>query len=133
MQRTVLWAQQGKKRVVLTYGITACRRATGKLRTTQEPGQARGDGLEGGVLGRVGERLEGEGVRRRGYTYVLCSVAQSCPTLCNPMDCSLPGSSVHGILRARILEYAAIPFSRGFSQPRDQTQVSHITGGFFTV
>ena len=133
MQRTVLWAQQGKKRVVLTYSITACRRATGKLRTTQEPGQARGDGLEGGVVGRVGERLEGKGVRRRGYTYVLCSVAQSCPTLCNPMDCSLPGSSVHGILRARILEYAAIPFSRGFSQPRDQTQVSHIAGGFFTV
>jgi len=49
------------------------------------------------------------------------------------MDCSPPGFSVHGILQARILEWVAIPFSRGSSQPRDQTQVSHIAGGFFTV
>ena len=56
-------------------------------------------------------------------------VAQLCPTLCNPMDYSLPGSSVHGILQARILEWVAIPFSRGSCQPRDQTQVSHIAGG----
>ena len=45
-------------------------------------------------------------------------VSQSCLTLCNPMDCSLPGSSVHGFLQARILEWVAIPFSRGSSQPR---------------
>ena len=44
--------------------------------------------------------------------------AQSCPNLCNPMDCSPPGSSVHGILQARILARTAIPFSRGSSQPR---------------
>ena len=50
-----------------------------------------------------------------------CLVAQSCPTLCNPMDCSTPGSSVHGILQARILERVAISHSRGSSQPRDQT------------
>ena len=50
-------------------------------------------------------------------------VAQSRPTLCNPVDCSLPGSSVHGILQARILEWVAIPFSRGSFQPRDRTQV----------
>ena len=48
-----------------------------------------------------------------------CSVAQSCPTLCNPMDYSLPGSSVHGILQARILEWVAISFSRGSSWPRN--------------
>ena len=60
-------------------------------------------------------------------------VAWSCSTLCNSMDCSLPGFSVHGILQARILEWVAIPFSRGSSQPRDQTQVSHTVGGFFTV
>ena len=59
-------------------------------------------------------------------------VAQLCLTFCNPMDCSPPDSSVHGILRARILEWVAIPFSRGSSQPRDQTQVSHMAGGFFT-
>ena len=45
-------------------------------------------------------------------------VTQSCLTLCNPMDCSLPGSSVHGILQARILKCVAISFSSGFSQPR---------------
>ena len=51
-------------------------------------------------------------------------VTQSCPTLCDPVDCSPPGSSVHGILQARILEWVAISFSREFSQPRDGTWVS---------
>ena len=60
-------------------------------------------------------------------------VAQSCPTLNNPMDCSLPGSSVHGISQARILERVAIPFSRGTFQSRDQTQVSCTAGGIFTA
>ena len=60
-------------------------------------------------------------------------VAHLCPTLCNPMDCSLPGSSVHGILQARILEWTAIPFYRGCSQPTDQIQVSRIADGFFTI
>ena len=64
---------------------------------------------------------------------VLCLVTQSCPTLCNPMDCSLPGSSVRGILQARILEWVAMPSSRGSSQPWDKSQVSHIASGFFTV
>ena len=49
----------------------------------------------------------------------VCLVAQSCLTLCDPMDYSLPGSSVHGILQARILQWVAISFSRGSSQPRD--------------
>ena len=53
-----------------------------------------------------------------------CFVAKLCPTHCNPMDCSLPGFSVHGILQARILEWVAISFSRGSSQPRDQTLIS---------
>ena len=48
------------------------------------------------------------------------------------MDYSPPGSSVHGILQARVLEWVAISFSRGSSWPRDQTQVSHIAGGLFT-
>ena len=55
-------------------------------------------------------------------------VAQSCPAVCDPMDCSPPGSSVHGILQARILEWAAISSSRRSSQPRDQTQVSCVAG-----
>ena len=64
---------------------------------------------------------------------VLCSVAQSCPTLYDPMDCSPPGSSVHGILQARILEWVAMLSSRGSSQPRNRTQVSHIAGGLLTI
>ena len=60
-------------------------------------------------------------------------VAQLCLTLCDPMDCSLPGSSVLGILQARILEWIAIPFSRGSSQPRGRTGVSCIAGRFFTI
>ena len=58
-------------------------------------------------------------------------VAQSCLTLCSTMDCSLPGSSVHGLLQAKILEWLAIPFSRASFWPRDQTRVSCIAGRFF--
>ena len=60
-------------------------------------------------------------------------VTQSYPNLCNPMDCSSPGSSIHGILQARILEWFAISFSRGSSRPRYQTWVSCIPGRFFTI
>ena len=63
----------------------------------------------------------------------LVLVAQSCQTLCNPMDCSPPGSSVHWILQARIVEQVAILFSRGSSWPRDQTQISHTAGRVFTI
>ena len=60
-------------------------------------------------------------------------VVQSCPTLWDPMDCSLPGSFIHGIFQARILEWVAISFSRRSSQPRDWTWISHIIGRRFTV
>ena len=60
-------------------------------------------------------------------------VTQSCWTLCHPMDCSPPGSSAHGILQAEILEWVAMPSSRWSPQPRDQTQVSCVVGGFFTI
>ena len=63
----------------------------------------------------------------------MSEVTQSCPTLQDPMDCSLPGSSVQGIFQARILEWVAISFSRGSSRPRGRTQVSHIVGRRFTV
>ena len=59
-------------------------------------------------------------------------VSELCLTLCDPIDCSPPGSSVRGILQARILEWVAISFSRGSSQLRDQTQVFCIAGRFFT-
>ena len=60
-------------------------------------------------------------------------VAQSCLTPCNLMDCSLPGSSVHWILQAKILEWVVIPFSREFSQPSHWTRVSCFAGRFFTI
>ena len=75
-------------------------------------------------------------------SYLLVCIAvhvkslQSCPTLCNPMDCSLPGFSVQGILQARILEWVAMPSSRGSFQPRDWTCVTCVsckTGRFFTT
>ena len=59
---------------------------------------------------------------------VKVKVTQSCPTLCDPMDYTF-----QGILQGRILEWVAVPFSTGSSQPRDRIQVSHIAGGFFTV
>ena len=60
-------------------------------------------------------------------------IAQSCPTLCDPMDCSLPGSSVYGIFQAIVLEWIAISFSKESSQPRDRTRVSHIVDRRFTI
>ena len=66
---------------------------------------------------------------------MLCLVTQSCPTLCGPMDYSLPGSSVHGIFQAKILECIAISSSRGSFQTRDRTHVSRVSciaGGFST-
>ena len=80
-------------------------------------------------------RLEPTGKSNQSLSAQFSSVAQSCSTLCNPMDYSLPGSSVHGILQARILEWVAMTSSRGALQPRDQTQVSCVSciaGRFFT-
>ena len=67
----------------------------------------------------------------------VCSVIQSCPTLCNPMDCSPPDSSVHGVFQARIPKWVDVSSSGGSSQPRNQTSVSPLApalaGGFFTT
>ena len=70
------------------------------------------------------------------YIYLIggkVKATQSCPTLCDSMDYNPPGSSVHGILQARMLEWVAISFSRGSSQPRHQTQVTCIAGRFSTL
>ena len=75
-----------------------------------------------GVIVFAGASLVAQMVKK-----VKMKVAQSCQNLCNTMD-----YAVNGILQARILEWVAIPFCRGSSQPRDQTQVSHIAGRFFT-
>ena len=71
-----------------------------------------------------------KGDRSLGKHCASCSIAQLYPTLCDPMNGSLPGSSIHGIFQARILEWVIIPFSGGFSQPKDRTLVSHIVGRF---
>ena len=65
------------------------------------------------------------------FIYIYICKLLSRVQLCDPMDCSPPGSSVHRISQARILDWVAISFSRGSSRPRDRTQVSHISGGFF--
>ena len=75
------------------------------------------------------EVMEWENIMIFTLFTVCVFVAQSCPTLCNCTVCS----PVHGILQARILEWIAIPFSRGTFQPRDQTLVFCLTGRFFTV
>ena len=67
------------------------------------------------------------------YIYIYVSVTQLCPTLCDSADCSSPGSSVYGLLQARILEWVAISISRGSSWPRYQIQTSLTGGRFFTV
>ena len=71
--------------------------------------------------------------QRAGSLNIESEVAQSCVTLCDPIDYSLPISSVHGILQARILKWAAIPFSRGSSWPRDWSRVYCIARRFFIV
>ena len=100
--------------------------------------------------GWVGEEINAKGQRLRWTSRKLENIsivkyfffffvslswelAQSCPTLCDPLDCSLPGFSVHGIFQARVLEWVAISFSRGSFWPRDQTQVSCIAGRRFTL
>ena len=91
---------------------------------TEEPGGLQSIGLQSWT------RLKWLGSSSSSrYENVL--VTQSYPSLCDPMDYSLPDFSVHVIFQARILEWVAIPFSRGSSQLRDQTQVSCIAGGFF--
>ena len=86
----------------------------------------------GGAGGREVQE-EGDICRHSVCVCVKLLVTQFCPTLCDPMNYSPPGSSVHGILQARILEWVAFPFSRRSSQPRDWTQVTCIAGRLFTV
>ena len=84
----------------------------------------------GQLLGRgIGSRLQ----QWIPKCWVCMLVTPSCPTLCDPMRCSPPGSSVHGTLQARILEWVATPFSRGSSWPGDRTQISCTAGRLFTI
>ena len=80
-----------------------------------------------------GGRWEDVCVWKRKHDIEWSKVAQSCPTICDPMDCSPPGSSIQGILQTRIPEWVAMSFSTGSSRPRNRTQVSHIAGRRFNL
>ena len=87
-------------------------------------------------FGKLDYRLHWRGCGNYSASYIAEEKTKTnfmCPTLCDPMDYSPPGSSVHGILQVRILEWVAIFFSRGSSWPRDQTQVSHIADRCFNL
>ena len=137
MQETQIWSLGQKdpreKGIATHSSILAWR-----ISWTEEPGR----------LQFTGSQRVGYGWATKTVTLSLCSVvyknikspcclcvwvAQLCATLCDPIDCSPPGSSIHGILQAGILEWVAMSFPRGSSQPRDWTWVSCIAGGFFTV
>ena len=79
------------------------------------------------------ELISPDNVTRTILRILWSKVTQSYPTLCDPKDCSIPGSSVHEIFQARVLEWVAFAFSRGSSPPRDRTWVSHIVGRRFTI
>ena len=91
------------------------------------------DKLHLGGIRNWSSKLDGYWSKRKWVSEWVSEVAQLCPSLCDPIDCSLPGSSVHGIFQAIVLEWIAISFSRGSSQPRNRTQVSLIVDRHFTV
>ena len=85
---------------------------------------------------KFGKLSSGHRTRKGQFSFQsqrTCVVSQSCLTLCDPVDCNLPGSSIHGILQARILEWVAISFSKGSSRPRDWTWVSCLVGRRFNL
>ena len=108
---------------------------------TVEPGQLQSMGLQRVKRDWASKQHEKQSQSGRIWTsnssLIRCgqtdNVSHSAMSVCDPMGCSSWGSSVHGILQARILEWVAIAFSRGSSQPRDWTQVSCITSRFFTI
>ena len=103
------------------------QRSRGGARRASQKGQGWNSSQQGGQ-----DKAGISGVGRECSYHLKALVAQSCLTLCDPMNCSPPGSSAHGILQARILEWVPIPFSRGSSWPRDWAWLSHVAGWFFT-
>ena len=97
----------------------------GRWEAVKLPGRLRGNRCENCRMVKV--KLTGERAVRPLH------VCSQCLTLCDPLDCSPPGTSVHGVLQARILEWAALPSFRGSSRPRDRTPSPALAGGFFTT
>ena len=103
---------------------------------TEEPGELQSIGSQrvGHIWSNLAHKIVTQIKNRHPYYKRKESeVAQSCPTLCDPMDCSPPGFSIHGIFQAWVLEWVAISFSRGSSRPRDWNWVSRIAGRCFTI
>ena len=99
---------------------------------TSQSQERQGSDPEDHGTGFPGNVLE-QSLQEAASPFLLCVSHSAVPTLSGPMDYNLPGSSVHGIFQERMLEGAAIPFSRASSQPRNQTWVSCIAGRFFTI
>ena len=119
--------------------VAVCRSCLAEKRRLGKGRPAVAEGINRAVpvgdrrVEKLAQRLCAGRRRDRDQKGEVSEVAQSCPTLCDPMDCSLPGSLVHGILQARILKWVSISFSRGSSRPSDRTQVSCIVGRCFTI
>ena len=90
----------------------------------RSPGEGKGYPLQYSDLHCIAHGAAKSQTEKDTYHKKESEIAQPCPTLCDSVDYSIPDSSVHGILQARILEWVAISFSRGSSQPRDRTLVS---------
>ena len=124
-----------RKEKALLRGQPTKRKEAGLKSESPEWGSVRLLWVRAGGLVR---RSGGAGFSWRAWNLTFYGVkvklfTQSCPILCNPMNYSPSGSSVHGIFQAKTLEPEAVPFSKGSSWPRDRTQVCCITGRFFTV
>ena len=106
---------------------------TGRTRQGAAPeGHSRTHVCQAPRVCAVSKEMPQEGTRPLPTGVSEREVAQSCPALCDPMDCSPPGSSVHGVLQARILEWVAVPSSRGIFPTQGSNRVSCIAGRFFT-
>ena len=125
------------KSVILWCVIKYCHQAKSCKTHFKQGGKKKPNSVSYQSLGTVQcyqyRRIYGWVSQRHQLSVQWSEVDQSCPTLCDPMGCSLTDSSVHGIFQATVLEWIAISFSRGSSQPRDRTWVSHIVGRCFTI